>query len=153
MLGVNVRMDGILSEGTVLFEPREDTTHKVVEAARSHPAQAELHTRGGSQAPWGSQLGGRQHLRSHRPTRPTCAQDEAVPEGAYVELTEELLMGLRFLVEVMPEIGPRETRILGPTPQAGRGVLRRLVAPVDDHGGGRREGRAAAPRLGHLQPR
>ena len=33
MLGVNVRMDGILSEGTVLFEPREDTTHKVVEAA------------------------------------------------------------------------------------------------------------------------
>ena len=33
MLGVNVRMDGILREGTVLFEPREETTHKFIEAA------------------------------------------------------------------------------------------------------------------------
>ena len=31
-------------------------------------------------------------------------------------LDEQLRMGLKFLVEVMPTIGPRSTRIIGPTP-------------------------------------
>ena len=33
MLGVNVRMDGLMHDGMILFEPREETTHKVVESA------------------------------------------------------------------------------------------------------------------------
>ena len=154
MLGVNVRMDGILREGTVLFEPREETTHKVIEATGAillkkncTPAEA-AKLRGVASWAAGNTFGriGRLGLRT--------LKTRQYQKDANVELTEELLMGLRFLVEVMPEIGPRETRILGPTPRPTyRGVLRRLVAPVDDHGGGRREGRAAAPRLGHLQPR
>ena len=117
MLGVNVRMDGILSEGTVLFEPREDTTHKVVEAAGAillkqscTPAEA-AKLRGVASWAAGNTFGriGRLGLRALK-TR----QYQKEPD---VELTEELLMGLRFLVEVMPEIGPRETRILGPTPR------------------------------------
>jgi len=117
MLGVNVRMDGILRDGTVLFEPREETTHKVTEGAGAilpkkscTPAEA-AKLRGVASWAAGNTFGriGRLGLRA--------LKTRQYQKDANVELTEELLMGLRFLTEVMPKIGPRETRILGPTPQ------------------------------------
>ena len=117
MLGVNVRMDNILCEGTVLFEPREETTHKVKEMARAillkktcTPAEA-AKLRGVASWAAGNTFGrvGRLGLRA--------LKTRQYDKDAGALLTEDLLMGLRFLVEIMPEIGPRETRILGPTPR------------------------------------
>ena len=35
MLGVNIKMDTIHDNGTVLFEPREESVHKIVEQSRA----------------------------------------------------------------------------------------------------------------------
>ena len=151
MLGANVGMDGILREGTVLFEPREETTHKVIEAAGAillkrscTPAEA-VKLRGVTNWAAGNTFG--------RIGRLGRAQDEAVPEGRQRRAHRGAPVG-----PALPRRGGAGDWPAGdPHPRthaaAYRGVLRRLVAPVDDHGGGRLEGRAAAPRLGHLQPR
>ena len=116
MLGVNVRMDDILHNNMVLFEPREDTIHKVVESAGAllmkgtcTPAEA-AKLRGVAIWAAGNTFGrvGRLRLRA--------LKTRQYEKAEYYALSEQLHMGLNFLREVMPNIGPRTTRILGPTP-------------------------------------
>ncbi len=115
-LGVNIRMDGVLRDGTVLFEPREETTHKIVEMASEllrkgtcTPAEA-AKLRGVAGWAAGNTFGraGRLGLRA--------LKERQYRHMESVELDEQLQMGLRFLVETMPKLGPRSTRIIGPTP-------------------------------------
>jgi hypothetical protein len=151
MLGVNVRMDGIMHDGMVLFEPREDTIHKVVESAGAllmkgtcTPAEA-AKLRGVASWAAGNTFGrvGRLGLRALK-----ARQYE---KTEYYALSEQLHMGLNFLREVMPSIGPRATRILGPTPAP-------TVVYSDASWPDVREGRSAAeaaaagepPRLGWI---
>ena len=117
MLGVNARLDGILHDGTVQFEPRAETIHKVVESAKTlltkgtcTPAEA-AKLRGIASWAAGNTFGrvGRLGLRALKMRQYQNAGDHA--------LDEQLRMGLNFLVEVTPTIGPRTARILGPTPQ------------------------------------
>ena len=117
MLGVNVRMDGVLNEGTILFEPREETVHKIVDMSEGllrkrscTPAEA-AKLRGMASWAAGNTFGriGRLGLRALK-TRQYQKDDST-------HLDEQLQMGLRFLVEVLPRLGPRTARIVGPTPR------------------------------------
>ena len=117
MLGVNVRMDAMKENGTIQFEPREDTVHKITESAKSllmkgtcTPAEA-AKLRGTASWAAGNTFGRMARL-GLRALKSRQYQKENT-----VELDEPLLMGLRFLVETLPELGPRSTRILGPTPK------------------------------------
>ena len=117
MLGVNVRMDNIVKDGTILFEPREETVHKIAEMSKAilmksscTPAEA-AKLRGVASWAAGNTFGrvGRLGLRALK-ARQYQKENTAA-------LDEPLEMGLRFLIETMPELGPRSTRIVGPTPQ------------------------------------
>ena len=117
MLGVNVRMNTIPEDGTILFEPREETVHKIVEQARAlmekascTPAEA-AKLRGVASWAAGNTFGraARLGLRALK-SRQYQKENTAV-------LDEQLEMGLRFLIETLPVLGPRSARIMGPTPQ------------------------------------
>ena len=117
MLGVNVKMDTIHDDGTVLFEPREETVHKIVEQSRalikkSSCTSAEAaKLRGVASWAAGNTFGrvGRLGLRA--------LKSRQYQKENTTALDEQLEMGLRFLIETLPMLGPRATRILGPTPQ------------------------------------
>jgi len=115
-LGVHVRMDTVRTDGRILFEPREETVNKVVEMANAllakgtcTPAEA-AKLRGVASWAAGNTFGraGRLGLRALK-TRQYQKEDTVL-------LDEQLMMGLRFLIEVLPRLSPRATRILGPTP-------------------------------------
>ena len=117
MLGAHVRMDTVLVDGMVLFEPREETIHKIVGMAKSllakktcKPAEA-AKLRGMASWAAGSTFGrvGRLGLRALKTRQ---YQKEATSS-----LDELLQMGLQFLIEVLPRPGPRTTRVMGPTPE------------------------------------
>ena len=117
MLGVNVKMDTIHDDGTVLFEPREETVHKIVEQSRalikkSSCTSAEAaKLRGVASWAAGNTFGrvGRLGLRA--------LKSRQYQKENTTALDEQLEMGLRFLIETLPILGPRSTRILGPTPR------------------------------------
>ena len=117
MLGVNVRMDAMQESGTIHFEPREETVHKITEAAKDllhkgtcTPAEA-AKLRGTASWAAGNTFGRVARL-GMRALKSRQYQKENT-----VELDEQLRMGLRFLVETLPALGPRSTRIVGPTPR------------------------------------
>ena len=109
MLGVNVR--------TVLFEPREETVHKIVEQSRelirkSSCTSAEAaKVRGVASWAAGNTFGrvSRLGLRAFK--------IQQYQKENTAGLDEHLEMGLRFVIETLPMLGPRSTRILGPTPK------------------------------------
>ena len=116
MLGVNVRLDTSTRDGTILFEPREETVHKIVEMSKAllmksscTPAEA-AKLRGVASWAAGNTFGrvGRLGLRALK-----SRQYQKEPTTT---LDEQLTMGLHFLIGTMPLLGPRSTRILGPTP-------------------------------------
>ena len=116
MLGTHVRLDTVLVDGTILFEPREETVHKIVEMATAlldknscTPAEA-AKLRGMASWAAGNTFGrvGRLGLRALKARQYQTATSNT--------LDEQLDMGLKFLIEVLPRLGPRTTRILGPTP-------------------------------------
>ena len=132
MLGAHVRMDTVLVDGTILFEPREETIYKIVEMAKSlltkktcTPAEA-AKLRGMASWAAGNTFGrvGRLGLRALKARQ---YQQEATHD-----MDEQLQMGLQFLIEVLPRLGPRTTRIIGPTPRPDHHLLRRVLAPVGD---------------------
>ena len=117
MLGAHVRMDTVLVDGAIPFEPREETIHKIVEMAKSllakktcTPAEA-AKLRGMASWAAGNTFGrvGRLGLQALKVRQ---YQKEATSS-----LDGQLQMGLQFLIEVLPRFGPRTTRILGTTPQ------------------------------------
>ena len=117
MLGAHVRMDTVLVDGTILFEPREETIYKIVEMAKSlltkktcTPAEA-AKLRGMASWAAGNTFGrvGRLGLRALK----TRQYQQELTHG----MDEQLQMGLQFLIEVLPRLGPRTTRVIGPTPR------------------------------------
>ena len=117
MLGTHVRMDTVREDGTILFEPREETIHKIVEMSTSllekkscTPAEA-AKLRGMASWAAGNTFGrvGRLGLRALK-TRQYQKDDDS-------NMNEQLEMGLRFLVGILPQLGPRSTRVIGPTPR------------------------------------
>ena len=116
-LGVNVRMDPVLKEGKVLFEPRQETIHKIVEASENilrkqtcTPAEA-AKLRGVAGWAAGNTFGrvGRLGLRA--------LKSRQYQKDDFIGIDEPLNMGLRFLIEIMPRLNARSARIMGPTPQ------------------------------------
>ena len=116
-LGVNVRMDPILKEGKILFEPRQETIHKIVEAPENilrkqtcTPAEA-AKLRGVAGWAAGNTFGrvGRLGLRALKSRQ--CQKDDSIG------IDEPLHMGLRFFIEIMPRLHARSARIMGPTPR------------------------------------
>ena len=117
MLGTHVRMDAVRVNGTILFEPREETIHKIVEMSATllekrscTPAEA-AKLRG--MASWAAgNTFGRVARLGLRALKTRQYQKE---EG--FGMNEQLEMGLRFLMGILPRLSPRSTRIIGPTPR------------------------------------
>ena len=117
VLGVHVRLERLLDEGMVEFEPRAGTVHKIqdmaslmLERGTCTPAEA-AKLRGTAAWAAGNTFGraGRLGLKSLK-DRQYQAQDETN------EVTEDLRLGLQFLKEVMPRMQPRPTRVMGVSP-------------------------------------
>ena len=110
-------MDTVREDGTILFEPREETIHKIVEMSTAllekkscTPAEA-AKLRGMASWAAGNTFGrvGRLGLRALK------TRQYQKEEG--LDMNEQLELGLRFLVGILPQLGPRSTRIVGTTPR------------------------------------
>ena len=151
MLGARVRMDTVLVDGMILFEPREETIHKIVEMAKSFLARKTcVHASRGSQALRNRELGGRQHVGQSRAPGVASLEDQAIPEGGHIQPGRAAPDG-----PAVPDRGPPSLRTAhhahhGPNTPADRRLLRCVLAPVGDAREGSEGRRTTAPRVDHL---
>ena len=84
MLGAHVRMDTVLVDGMIFFEPRGDDPQDRRDG-QVPSRQESVHASRGSQAPRDGELGGRQHVRQSPAPGIASLEDQAVPEGGHVQ--------------------------------------------------------------------
>ena len=114
MLGVHVRMDAAISEDRAVFEPKVDTVEKVMQLSHEHlrsnrmtPAEASK-LRGVSGWCASNTFGRAGRLGLAQLKRRQYSKDLAD-----CALDLPLRLGLVFLVQILPALGPREAHLVG----------------------------------------